>query len=76
MSVICSMYSAHRGGPRSNWACFLVFTNSNVFFKHCHFEEGANLLNLWKGATLIRYRADLRQLSVFENKTPPSNSQI
>ncbi len=46
--------SAQRYGPRSNWTYPLVFTHSNVFFKHGHFEEGAILLSPWAGAILIR----------------------
>ncbi len=36
--------------PRSTW------TYSPVFFKHCHFEQWATLLNLWQEATLIRVK--------------------
>jgi hypothetical protein len=34
--------SAHRGGPWFNWTYSLVFTHSNVFFKHGLLRLGAN----------------------------------
>jgi hypothetical protein len=40
-SVFCTYCIAD---PRSNCIYSLVFTHSNVFFKHDHFEEGAILL--------------------------------
>jgi hypothetical protein len=56
--------SAQRYGPRSNWTYSLVFTHSNVFFKHGHFEEGATLLSPWAGAILIRVNIGRVSISI------------
>ncbi len=43
----------------------LIFTHTNVFFKHGHFEEGVTLLSPWKEAALIRVKFLILTSTIF-----------
>ncbi len=54
---ILKLNERHRVCTKVCWTYSLVFTHTNVFFKHGHFEEWVTLLSPWKeAATLIRVK--------------------